>query len=342
MTPGSGDIPAREPIQRNLAMELMRVTESAAMGAARFMGRGDKNAADAAAVDGMRYTMNGIAMDGIVVIGEGLKDEAPMLYIGEQIGNGFPPKVDIAVDPIDGTTLLSKGLPNAISVVALAERDSMLKVPQELVYMDKIAVGPVGKGQIDIKASIRHNLQQLARAKQALVSELTVVILDRPRNQRYVEEVRSAGARIKMISDGDVAGSVMAALPEHSGIDMLLGIGGSPEAIISACALKCLGGDMQCLPWPRDDGEAKACKDQGFDLNKVLTIDDLVNSEDIFFSATGITDGELLKGVRYSRTGAATHSLIMRAHSGTVRWVEARHDFSKLSRISGEMFVGEA
>jgi fructose-1,6-bisphosphatase II len=233
-------------------------------------------------------------------------------------------------------------LPNAISVVSLAERDTMLKIPLELAYMDKIAVGPAGKGVIDINASMRRNLQALARSKQALVAELTVVILDRERNYKYVDEVRSAGARIKMISDGDVAGCVMAALPEHSGIDMLIGIGGSPEAIISASALKCLGGDMQCRPWPRDDREREACQAQGFDLNKVYNIDDLVNCEDVFFSATGITDGELLKGVRYGRDGASTHSLIMRSYSGTVRWVEARHDFMKLSRISGEMFIADA
>lgn len=322
-------------------MELMRVTEAAAMSAARFMGRGDKIAADQAAVDAMRHSLKSVAMDGIVVIGEGLKDEAPMLYIGEHIGNGFPPKVDIAVDPIDGTRLLSRGLPNAIAVVALSERDTMLNVPPELVYLDKIAVGSVGRGLIDIGRPVEENIRILAKAKGVAAAELTVVILDRERNEGALAAIRRAGARVKMITDGDVAGSIMAALPEESGVDMLLGVGGSPEAIISATAIKCLGGDMQCRPWPRDDGEVAACRSVDFEIDHTYELDELVGSDDLFFSATGITDGELLRGVRYARSGAQTHSLVMRSHSGTIRWIEAQHDFSKLKEISGEMYYAE-
>ncbi len=337
-TPSRG---MRQPIERNVAMELMRVTEAAAMSAARFMGRGDKIGADQAAVDAMRHSLNSVAMDGIVVIGEGLKDEAPMLYIGEQIGNGFPPNVDIAVDPIDGTRLLSRGLPNAIAVVALSERDTMLNVPPELVYLDKIAVGSVGRGLIDIGRPVEENIRILAEAKGVAPAELAVVILDRERNEGALAAIRRAGARVKMITDGDVAGSIMAALPEESGVDMLVGVGGSPEAIISATAIKCLGGDMQCRPWPRDDGEIAACRAADFEIDHTYEIDELVGSDDLFFSATGITDGELLRGVRYGRSGGQTHSLVMRSHSGTIRWIEARHDFSKLKEISGEMYYAE-
>ena len=311
------------PFERNLALELVRVTEAAAMAAGRWMGRGDKIAADQAAVDAMRSTMLTVDMDGVVVIGEGEKDEAPMLYIGEQIGNGQPPQVDIAVDPIDGTTLLSKGLPNAISVVALTSRGQMT-CPREIVYMDKIAVGPEGYGSIDITASPTQNLRWVAKAKRCAVADLTVVILDRPRHQGIMEEVRASGARIKSISDGDVAGGIMTALPE-TGVDMLLGIGGAPEAVLTAAALKCLGGELQCRLWPRDDGERQGAISAGLDLHKVYSIEDLVGNGDTMFAATGVTNGELLKGVQYFGGGVSTQSLVMRSYSGTVRWITAHH-----------------
>jgi fructose-1,6-bisphosphatase II len=311
------------PFERNLALELVRVTESAALAAGRWMGRGDKNAIDQAAVDAMRTSMQSVDMDGIVVIGEGEKDEAPMLYIGERIGNGNPPLVDIAVDPIDGTTLLSKGLPNAISVVALTERGQM-NCPREVVYMDKIAVGPEAFGSIDITASPSQNLRWIAKAKRCSVADLTVVILDRPRHQEVMEEVRAAGARIKSISDGDVAGGIMTALPD-TGVDMLLGVGGAPEAVLTAAALKCLGGEIQCRLWPRDEAERQRAADAGLDVTKVYTTDDLVGTGDTLFAATGVTNGELLKGVQYFGGGASTQSLVMRSYSGTVRWITAHH-----------------
>jgi fructose-1,6-bisphosphatase II len=331
-----------EPIVRNLAMELVRVTEAAAMAAARFMGRGDKVAADQAAVDAMRRTLAQIEMDGTVIIGEGEKDEAPMLFIGERLGTGEPPKVDIAVDPIDGTTLLSKGLPNAISVVALAAGDSMLKVPHEIVYMDKIAVGPEARGAIDIAAPVALNLKWIARAKGVAVPDLTVVILDRERHEGLIREVREAGARIKLISDGDVAGGVMAATVEHSGIDVLMGVGGAPEAVITACALKCLGGDMQCRFWPRNEGERSAAIAAGFDPARVYGLDDLVASDDVFFASTGVTSGEWLQGVRYVAAGATTQSIVMRSKSGTVRWIDANHNFNRLDKISEVRYGAQA
>jgi fructose-1,6-bisphosphatase II len=311
------------PFERNLALELVRVTESAALAAGRWMGRGDKNAIDQAAVDAMRTDMQSVDMDGIVVIGEGEKDEAPMLYIGERIGNGNPPLVDIAVDPVDGTTLLSKGLPNAVSVVALTERGQM-NCPREVVYMDKIAVGPEAYGSIDITASPSQNLRWIAKAKRCSVADLTVVILDRPRHQELMEEVRSAGARIKAISDGDVAGGIMTALPE-TGVDMLLGVGGAPEAVLTAAALKCLGGEIQCRLWPRDEDEKQRAMESNLDLSKVYTTEDLVGTGDTLFAATGVTSGELLKGVQYFGGGASTQSLVMRSYSGTVRWITAHH-----------------
>ncbi|GIW09611.1 MAG: class II fructose-bisphosphatase [Chloroflexi bacterium] len=330
-----------QPIERNLAMDLVRVTEAAAMAAARFMGRGDKEAADQAAVDAMRYVLSSIDMDGVVVIGEGEKDEAPMLYIGEEIGNRRGPQTDVAVDPIDGTRLLANGLPNAISVVALAERGKMLRVPRQIVYMDKIAVGADAKGKIDIEAPVADNLRAVARATGKAVQELTVVVLDRPRHSRLIADVRAAGARLRLISDGDVAGAIMAAMEEFSGIDMLLGVGGAPEAVIAAAALKCLGGDMQCRFYPRDEREAEAAAAAGFSPGRVFTIDDLVGGEDVFFAATGITDGELVRGVRYTGRRLTTESIVMRCRSGTIRRIFASHDPSKLSRISEIRYSAE-
>jgi fructose-1,6-bisphosphatase II len=317
---------------RNLAMELVRVTEAAALASARWMGRGDKQKVDQCAVDAMRLILNTVTMDGVIVIGEGEKDEAPWLYNGERLGTGASPRVDIAVDPVDGTRLLSLGRPGAVSVVALSERGTMFS-PGKLVYMDKIAVGPAGRGRIDINASIAENLRSLAAAKSCDVADLTVVVLDRPRHEAVIAEVRAAGARIKLIGDGDISGGVMASV-DGTGVDMLLGIGGSPEAVITACALKCLGGDMQCRPWPRNDEEREWATANGIDVNRVLGIDDLVKGDNVFFSATGITDGELVKGVRFTGSGAKTWSLSMRSRSGTVRMVEASHRWDKLMRIS--------
>jgi fructose-1,6-bisphosphatase II len=271
-------------------------------------------------------------MDGIVVIGEGEKDEAPMLYIGEEIGNGNPPRVDIAVDPVDGTTLLSKGLNNAVAVVALAERGTMY-YPPGIVYMEKLAVGPEGKGHVSLEMSVAENIRSLAAAKHVGPDDITVVILDRDRHVGLIQEVRETGARIKMISDGDIAGSLMAAMP-GTGVDLLLGIGGSPEAVTSACALKCLGGDIQCRLWPRNDGEREAAEKLNLPLTKILSIDDLVKGDDVFFSLTGVTHGELVKGVQYIPNGATTETLAMRSRSGTVRRIEATHHFDKLMRYS--------
>ncbi|MFN8532636.1 MAG: class II fructose-bisphosphatase [Dehalococcoidia bacterium] len=330
-----------EPIGRNLAMDLVRVTEAAAMAAARFMGRGDKEAADQAAVDAMRYVLGSVDMDGVVVIGEGEKDEAPMLFIGEEIGNRHGPQTDIAVDPIDGTRLLANGSPNALAVVALSERGTMLRVPREIVYMEKIAVGPEARGAIDIAAPVAHNLAAVARASGKAVSELTVVILDRPRHQQIIADVRAAGARLRLITDGDVAGAIMAAMEEFSGIDMLLGTGGAPEAVIAASALKCLGGDMQCRFAPRNDGEAAAALAAGFADGRVFSIDDLVCGDDIFFAATGITDGELVHGVRYTGPRVTTESIVMRCRSGSIRRIFASHNPDKLDQISEISYSGE-
>ena len=318
---------------RNLALELVRVTEAAALAASRWMGRGDKEGADGAAVDAMRHVLGSVSMDGIVVIGEGEKDEAPMLYNGELIGNGIPPMVDIAVDPIDGTTLTSLGRGNALAVIAMSERGTMYD-PGPCVYMEKIAAGPDGKGVIDIDRSPTDNLNALAEAKRCSVRDLTAVILDRDRHADLIAEVRTAGARIRLIPDGDVAGAISTAWPD-SGADVLFGIGGTPEGVISAAALKCMGGDMQGKLWPRNDVERKAAIDAGYDLDQVLDLDTLVRSENCFFAATGITDGELLKGVHYDSRGAYTQSLVMRSRSGTVRLVNAQHNLDKLDTVTG-------
>lgn len=317
-----------EPIDRNLALELCRVTEAAAMMAARWMGRGDKIAADGAAVDAMRGVLGSIQMDGIVVIGEGAKDEAPMLYVGERVGSGREPKVDIAVDPIDGTRLLSLGMPNAIAVVALADRGTMFASP-EIMYMEKIAVGPESVGVIDLNSSPAENLKRMAKAKACEINDLTVVVLDRPRHEALIAEIRAAGARIKMITDGDVAGAVMAATP-GTGIDALFGIGGAPEAVVAACALRCIGGEIQCRLWPRNEHELAYAADHAIDLRRIYRGEDLVSGDNIFFAATGITDGELLKGVHFFGDGATTESLVMRSRTGTVRRIMATHQISKL------------
>ena len=322
----------KEQPSRNLALELTRVTEAAALAAARHMGRGDKEAGDQAAVDAMRLVLNSIEMDGVVVVGEGEKDEAPMLYNGEILGTGVSPQVDIAVDPVDGTRLLAQGRANSISTVALAERGSMFD-PGPIVYMHKIAVGPEARGQIDIDAPVTDNIKAVARAKSADVDDLTVVILDRPRHQEFIDDIRRSGARIRLITDGDVSGALMTAWPE-SGIDLLIGIGGTPEGVLAACALKCMEGEIQGRLYPRNEEEASLARELGYDLEKVLTLDDLVSSDDIFFSVTGITDGELVEGVKFFGTGARTHSLVMRSQSGTVREITASHRWEKLMAYS--------
>ena len=308
---------------RNLALELVRVTEAAAIGAARWMGRADKHGADGAAVDGMRRALSDVHMDGIVVIGEGEKDEAPMLYNGEQVGDGTPPLCDVAVDPIDGTTLVSLGRGNALAVIAVSNRGSMYD-PGACVYMDKIAVGPAAVGIVDIDASPTENLHRVAEAKGEKVADLSAVILDRPRHDELIAEVREAGARIRLIPDGDVAGAIATAWPE-SGVDILFGIGGTPEGVISAAALKCMGGDMQGKLWPRDDTERSAAVVAGYDLDAVLGINDLVAGDNCFFAATGVTNGDLLRGVDFHAWGISTQSLVMRSRSGTVRLINTRH-----------------
>ncbi|ACV07038.1 class II fructose-bisphosphatase [Kytococcus sedentarius] len=315
---------------RNLAMELVRVTESASIAAGRWVGRGDKNTADGAAVAAMREMISTVAMNGVVVIGEGEKDNAPMLYNGERVGDGAGAEVDVAVDPIDGTTLTAKGMPNAVSVMAVAQRGSMYD-PSAVFYMEKIAVGPQAKDAIDIAASTGDNVRNVAKALGKDVEDLTVVVLDRPRHDQLVSEIREAGARIRFISDGDVAGAIMAARPT-SGIDMLMGIGGTPEGIIAACAMKCMGGAIQGRLWPQDDAERAKAEEAGHDLSRVLTTDELVTG-DCYFVATGITDGELLDGVRYHGGGAETHSLVMRSASGTIREVIGRHQLQKVTEV---------
>ena len=323
------DLEGASAPDRNLAMELVRVTEAAAMAAARWMGRGDKEGADGAAVDAMRVVLATVAMDGIVVIGEGEKDEAPMLFNGERIGTGEPPATDIAVDPVDGTTLTAQGRGNAIAVIAVSERGTMFN-PGPCVYMEKIAAGHEAAEVIDITKSPTENLEAIAKAKHEKVRDLTAVILDRPRHADLIKEVRAAGARIRLISDGDVAGAISTAWPE-SGADVLFGIGGTPEGVIAAAALKCMGGAMQGRLWPRTDDERKLALDAGYDLSAVLTIDDLVKGDNCFFAATGITDGDLLRGVHYDRRGASTQSLVMRSKSGTVRRIDAVHRLDKLN-----------
>jgi len=316
---------------RNLALELVRVTEAAAMSAARHMGRGDKIAVDQAAVDAMRQMLATVEMDGIVVIGEGEKDEAPMLFNGERVGDGSGPKVDVAVDPVDGTTLTSRGADGALAVIALAERDSMF-APGSLVYMDKIAVGEQAAGSIDIEAPVAQNLQQVGKALGKKVADLTAIILDRPRNEPYMAAVREAGGRIRLITDGDISGAISTAKAD-SGVDILLGIGGSPEAVTAACAMAALGGEIQCKVWPRDDAEREYAVAEGINVNRVLTTRDLVDSDHTFFAATGVTTGDLLKGVQFTSDGGRTHSLVMRSRTGTIRFIEARHRFDRRDPI---------
>jgi fructose-1,6-bisphosphatase II len=318
--------------ERNLGLDVVRVTETAAMAAARWQGRGDKEAADQAAVDGMRLILRYVDIDGVIVIGEGEKDEAPMLHNGESVGSGRGPQMDVAVDPIDGTRLTSEGLPGAVAVIGLADRGSMY-APGKLVYMDKIAVGPAAKGQIDLEAPVIDNLKAVAQARDKDVRDLTAVILNRPRNEPYINGVRQAGARIRLIRDGDVAAAIAAA-QRDSGIDILLGIGGSPEAVIAAAALTCMGGEIQCRLWPRDESERDYAREEGLDLEQVLTTRDLVNSDNVFFAATGVTDGELLDGVEFEGDRAVTHSVVMRSKTGSIRQMRATHDLSRLRQIS--------
>jgi fructose-1,6-bisphosphatase II len=318
---------------RNLALELVRVTEAAAMAAGRWVGRGDKNGADGAAVDAMRKMINSVSMAGVVVIGEGEKDEAPMLFNGEEVGDGTGPACDVAVDPVDGTTLTAKGMNNALAVIAVSERNTMFD-PGACVYMEKLACGPEAADVVDVTAPVEYNVNAVAKAKGCDAEDVTVCILDRPRHDDIVRQVREAGARIKFITDGDIAGAIMA-VKEDTGVDLLLGIGGTPEGITAACAIKCLGGVIQGKLWPRDDEERARAIDQGHDLDRVLLTDDLVRSDNVFFVATGVTDGELLRGVRYRGGGATTHSLVMRSRSGTIRYVESEHRLKKLMTYSG-------
>ncbi len=317
---------------RNLALELVRVTEAAALASGRFMGRGQKEAADKAAVDAMRLVLNSIEMDAVVVIGEGEKDEAPMLFNGEKLGTGDSPAVDIAVDPIDGTRPLANGFINSIATVAIAPRGTMYD-PGPFMYMDKIAVGPEAAGMIDINAPVEVNLRRIARIKDMHVNDLTVVILDRPRHQQLIQEIRECGARIRLIPDGDVAGAMMTCWPD-AGVDVLMGVGGTPEGVLAACALRGMGGEIQGKLYARNDDEIARGKDMGFDFERMLTIDDLVASDDVFFAATGITDGALLDGIKYFSHGAQTSSLVIRGLTGSVREMNARHNFEKLNPMS--------
>ncbi|WP_433434395.1 class II fructose-bisphosphatase [Nonomuraea sp. CA-141351] len=321
---------------RNLALELVRVTEAAAMAAARWVGRGDKNGADGAAVNAMRQLINTVSMNGVVVIGEGEKDHAPMLFNGEQVGDGSGPDCDVAVDPIDGTRLTALGMPDAVSVIAVSERGSMYD-PSAVFYMEKLVTGPEAADVVDIEAPVSANINAVARAKHCSPYDVTVVVLDRPRHERLVKEIRETGARIKFITDGDVAGAIMAARA-GTGIDLMLGIGGTPEGIVAACALKCLGGVIQGKLWPRDDAERRKALDAGHDLNQVLTTNDLVRSDDVFFAATGITHGELMQGVRFRAGSAVTESLVMRGRSGTIRKIESEHQLWKLRAYSAINF----
>ncbi|MFL5925122.1 MAG: class II fructose-bisphosphatase [Gaiellaceae bacterium] len=321
---------------RNLALELVRVTEAAALGAGRWIGRGEKEAADQAAVDGMRAILDTVSMDGVVVIGEGEKDEAPMLFNGEEVGDGHGPAVDVAVDPLEGTRLTAKGMPNAIAVIALAERGTMF-FPGAAVYMDKIATGPEAIGAVDIEAPPRENVARVAKAKGRRPSEVSVVVLERERHEALIDELRETGCKVHLIPDGDVAPAIAAAQPA-TGVDLLMGIGGTPEGVIAAAALKCVGGGVLGKLWPRNEEERHALVDAGFDLDRVLTTDDLVSGEDVFVAATGVTTGALLRGVRYLTGGAVTDSIVMRSRSGTVRRIEATHAFDKLERFSGREY----
>jgi len=321
-----------EAPDRNLALELVRVTEAAAMGAARWIGRGDKEAADQAAVDAMRLMLDTVVMDGVVVIGEGEKDRAPMLYNGERVGSGSGPEVDVAVDPLEGTRLTALGQPNAIAVIAVAERGTMF-FPGAAVYMDKIAVGPEAADAIDIEAPPAENVRRVAKAKGVRPEDISVVVLDRDRHTELITALREVGAKVRLITDGDVAPSIAAARAQST-VDLLMGIGGTPEGVISAAAIKCLGGAMQGKLWPRNEEERRALVDAGYDVDRVLTTDDLVAGDDVFVAATGVTDGALLSGVRYTPGGTVTESIVMRSRSGTVRRIEAYHALAKLETLS--------
>jgi len=327
----------REELDRNLALELVRVTEAAALAAGRWVGRGDKEGGDGAAVDAMRKLINSISMQGVVVIGEGEKDHAPMLYNGEKVGDGTGAEVDVAVDPIDGTTLMAKGMPNAVSVLAVAERGAMFD-PSAVFYMQKLAVGPDCVDVIDINAGVRENLRRIAKVKKSSISDVTVCILDRPRHAKLIQEVRDAGARIRFISDGDIAGAISAAREGET--DVLMGVGGTPEGITAACALKCLGGAIQAKLWPTDDAERERALAAGHDLDRVLYTDDLVTGDNCFFVATGVTSGDLLRGVRYRSGGAYTQSIVMRSKSGTIRIIDSYHRLEKLAAYSIVDFDG--
>ena len=318
---------------RNLALELVRVTEAAALAAGRWVGLGDKIRADEAAVEAMRMVISRVAMDGVVVIGEGEKDQAPMLFNGERVGDGTGPKVDVAVDPIDGTTLAAKGMDNAIAVMAVSEAGTMFD-PSAVFYMDKLVTGPEAADVVDIRLPIRENIRRVAKAKRKNAGDVTVIMLDRPRHESVAQEVREAGARLRFITDGDVAGGIAAAC-EESGVDLLLGIGGTPEGIITACAVKAIGGMIQGKLWPKDDDERDRALQAGHDLDAVLSTDELVTGDNCFFVATGITSGELLRGVRYGSGTAVTNSLVMRSKSGTIRVIEAHHRLDKVAALAG-------
>ena len=322
------------PVDRNLALELVRVTEAAALSAARLLGMGDKEAADQAAVDGMHAVLHTVHMDGVVVIGEGEKDEAPMLHNGEQVGNGQPPEVDIAVDPLEGTRLAADGRPNALAVIALSERGTMFD-PGPCVYMEKMAGGEQLADLLDLDRPLGETMQLVAERKGTDVRDVMVVVLDRPRHQEGIKAIREAGARVRLIMDGDVSGALLAVSPDRPA-DLLWGIGGTPEGVISAAALKCYGGGLIGRLWPRDDAERQAAEDAGYDVTRVLTQDDLVRGDNCFFCATGVTDGDVLEGVRYEGSrGASTESLVMRSRSGTVRRIQSRHDRTKLRALTG-------
>jgi fructose-1,6-bisphosphatase II len=329
-------VPRKEAPDRNLAMELVRVTEAAAMAAGRWVGRGDKNGGDGAAVDAMRHLIHTVSMRGVVVIGEGEKDDAPMLFNGEKVGNGEGPDCDVAVDPIDGTTLMAKGMPNALAVLAVAERGAMFD-PSAVFYMEKLAVGPEAADAIDITVPVAENIRRVAEAKEVGVADVTVCVLDRPRHAELITQIRRAGARVRFISDGDVAGAISAARP-NTGVDMLVGIGGTPEGVIAAAALKCMGGAIQGRLWPQNDDERAKALDAGHDLDQVLTTDELVSGNNVFFCATGVTDGDLLRGVHYRAGGATTQSIVMRSKSGTVRMIDGYHRLTKLREYASVAF----
>lgn len=323
-----------EPVERNLGLDLVRVTETAALRAARWLGRGDKERVDQAAVDGMRLHLSTLEIDGTVIIGEGEKDKAPMLFNGETVGTGEGMIVDVAVDPVDGTTLTAAGLPGAIAVIAISEGRGSMYAPGSLVYMDKIAVGPEAAGTIDLNAPVADNLKKVAKANEKSITDLRCLILDRPRNEPYIQAVRDAGARISLFRDGDVAGAIATAQDDHEA-DILLGIGGSPEAVLAAAALACMGGEIQCRLWPRDESEREYAEREGLDLNQVMNTADLVDSSNVFFAATGVTGGEFLRRVNFKgEDQAVTHSVIMRSKTGSIRYMQAYHDLAKLREIS--------